>query len=135
MLIIYNNAELKTQNKITTSHILMQCKMLNSSTDAFTFFEIQYLQSKFDQVEGNVRSVACDGLLWGASKLVPIGYGIKKLQINCVIEDDKVRFVVNSLLFLRINTVSPQSEFTSNCYTCVNYWFIASVSCQDCRIY
>ena len=25
-----------------------------------------------------------------AAKLVPIGYGIKKLQINCVIEDDKI---------------------------------------------
>lgn len=24
------------------------------------------------------------------AKLVPIGYGIKKLQINCVIEDDKI---------------------------------------------
>ena len=36
------------------------------------------------------RSIACDGLLWGASKLVPVGYGIKKLQINCVVEDDKV---------------------------------------------
>ena len=25
-----------------------------------------------------------------SGKLVPVGYGIKKLQINCVIEDDKV---------------------------------------------
>ena len=24
------------------------------------------------------------------SKLVPLGYGIKKLQIQCVVEDDKV---------------------------------------------
>ncbi|KAG9329959.1 hypothetical protein JZ751_028530 [Albula glossodonta] len=31
-----------------------------------------------------------DGLLWGSSKLVPVGYGIKKLQIQCVVEDDKV---------------------------------------------
>ena len=31
-----------------------------------------------------------DGLLWGASKLVPLAYGIKKLQILCVIEDEKV---------------------------------------------
>merc|ERR1712202_77390 len=42
------------------------------------------------EVESNVRTIECDGLLWGASKLVPIGYGIKKLQISCVIEDDKV---------------------------------------------
>lgn len=32
----------------------------------------------------------CDGLLWGAAKLVPLAYGIKKLQICCVVEDDKV---------------------------------------------
>uniref|UniRef100_A0A4X2K0F8 Eukaryotic translation elongation factor 1 beta 2 n=1 Tax=Vombatus ursinus TaxID=29139 RepID=A0A4X2K0F8_VOMUR len=31
-----------------------------------------------------------DGLVWGSSKLVPVGYGIKKLQIQCVVEDDKV---------------------------------------------
>lgn len=42
------------------------------------------------QLEECVRSVQMDGLLWGASKLVPVGYGIKKLQINCVVEDDKV---------------------------------------------
>ena len=30
-----------------------------------------------------------DGLVWGASKLVPLAYGIKKLQITCVVEDDK----------------------------------------------
>ncbi|XP_032800569.1 elongation factor 1-beta [Petromyzon marinus] len=42
------------------------------------------------QLEAAVRSVAMDGLVWGVSKLVPVGYGIKKLQIQCVVEDDKV---------------------------------------------
>lgn len=37
-----------------------------------------------------MRSVVADGLLWGQSKLVPVGYGIRKLQIQCVVEDDKV---------------------------------------------
>lgn len=41
-------------------------------------------------MEKAVREITMEGLLWGASKLVPIGYGIKKLQISCVIEDDKV---------------------------------------------
>jgi len=36
------------------------------------------------------KSIEMDGLLWGADKLVPIGYGIKKLQIMCVVEDAKV---------------------------------------------
>ncbi|CAH8510588.1 unnamed protein product [Schistosoma mattheei] len=42
------------------------------------------------EMEKAVRSIQADGLLWGSSKLVPLAYGIKKLQIACVIEDDKV---------------------------------------------
>lgn len=42
------------------------------------------------QLEACVRSVQLDGLTWGGSKLVPVGYGIRKLQIQCVVEDDKV---------------------------------------------
>ena len=30
------------------------------------------------------------GLVWGASKLVPVGYGINKLRIIMVVEDEKV---------------------------------------------
>lgn len=47
-------------------------------------------ETNMAEMEKNVRTIAMDGLLWGASKLVPVGYGIKKLQICCVIEDDKV---------------------------------------------
>jgi len=42
------------------------------------------------ELEKSVRSIEQDGLLWGASKFVPLAYGIKKLQITAVIEDDKV---------------------------------------------
>ena len=41
-------------------------------------------------LEAAVRSIEMDGLVWGASKLVPVGFGIKKLQINLVVEDEKV---------------------------------------------
>ncbi|KAJ3478377.1 hypothetical protein NLG97_g8595 [Lecanicillium saksenae] len=41
-------------------------------------------------LESSVRSIEKDGLVWGASKLVAIGFGIKKLQINLVVEDEKV---------------------------------------------
>ncbi|KAF3768082.1 hypothetical protein M406DRAFT_355828 [Cryphonectria parasitica EP155] len=41
-------------------------------------------------LEDSVRSIEQDGLLWGASKLVPVGYGVKKLQITLVVEDEKV---------------------------------------------
>lgn len=41
-------------------------------------------------VEKMVRAIIKDGLVWGASKLVPMAYGINKLQIICVVEDLKV---------------------------------------------
>jgi len=47
-------------------------------------------ETNMEELEKNVRSIQVDGLIWGASKFVPLAYGIKKLQINCVVEDDKV---------------------------------------------
>lgn len=43
-----------------------------------------------EQLEENLRTIEIDGLTWGASKLVPLAFGIKKLQINLVVEDEKV---------------------------------------------
>merc|ERR1712180_396086 len=37
-----------------------------------------------------VKSIEMDGLVWGANKLVPVGYGINKLQVMCTVEDEKV---------------------------------------------
>jgi len=42
------------------------------------------------ELEAAVRGIIKDGLVWGASKLVEIGYGVKKLQINLVVEDEKI---------------------------------------------
>lgn len=42
------------------------------------------------ELENNLRAVEMDGLVWGASKLVPLAFGIKKLQVNLVVEDEKV---------------------------------------------
>lgn len=47
-------------------------------------------ETDMKELEAAVRSIQKDGLVWGASKLVPVGFGIKKLQINLIIEDDKV---------------------------------------------
>ncbi|UJR16670.1 hypothetical protein I4U23_003570 [Adineta vaga] len=47
-------------------------------------------ETNMEELEENVRSIELDGLLWGASQLVPVAYGIKVLQITCVVEDDKV---------------------------------------------
>ena len=45
------------------------------------------------KLEESVRSIETDGLLWGASKLVPVGYGIKKLQIRCVWQSHRIAIV------------------------------------------
>lgn len=62
---------------VAKSSILLDVKPWDDETD-------------MAKLEECVRGVAMDGLLWGQSKLVPVGYGIKKLQIGCVVEDDKV---------------------------------------------
>ncbi|KAH7328665.1 hypothetical protein B0I35DRAFT_417994 [Stachybotrys elegans] len=41
-------------------------------------------------LEAAVRGIEKEGLVWGASTLVAVGFGIKKLQINLVVEDEKV---------------------------------------------
>ena len=43
-----------------------------------------------DKLEKAVREIELDGLAWGQSKLVPVGFGIKKLQIVAVVIDDLV---------------------------------------------
>ncbi|KAI0000757.1 EF-1 guanine nucleotide exchange domain-containing protein [Russula compacta] len=52
----------------------------------------EYAAKKAKKPKTIAKSVVTleDGLVWGASKLVPIGYGIRKLQITLVIEDELV---------------------------------------------
>ncbi|KAI4287159.1 MAG: hypothetical protein L6R35_003581 [Caloplaca aegaea] len=47
-------------------------------------------ETDMKQLEENMRKIEMDGLTWGASKLVPLAFGIKKLQVNLVVEDEKV---------------------------------------------
>lgn len=47
-------------------------------------------ETPLDGLLANVKSIEMDGLLWGAHKWEPVGFGIKKLQINLVVEDAKV---------------------------------------------
>lgn len=47
-------------------------------------------ETNMDELTANVKAIEMDGLVWGGSKLVAVGFGIKKLQINLVIEDEKV---------------------------------------------
>ncbi|KAG0147864.1 hypothetical protein CROQUDRAFT_655656 [Cronartium quercuum f. sp. fusiforme G11] len=47
-------------------------------------------ETDMEALEKAVRSIEQDGLVWGLSKLVPVGYGVRKMQISVVIEDEKV---------------------------------------------
>lgn len=35
------------------------------------------------EVEKEIRSLEKDGLVWGTSKILPVAYGINKLQVSC----------------------------------------------------
>lgn len=62
---------------IAKSNVILDIKPWDDETD-------------MKMMEEEVRKITMDGLLLGASKLVPLAYGIHKLQLSCVIEDDKV---------------------------------------------
>jgi len=67
----------KKPTLIAKSNVILDVKPWDDETD-------------MKELEKCVRSVVMDGLLWGTSKLVPLAYGIKKLTITTVVEDDKV---------------------------------------------
>lgn len=73
----YESKKAKKPALVAKSSILLDVKPWDDETDMV-------------KLEECVRSIQADGLVWGSSKLVPVGYGIKKLQIQCVVEDDKV---------------------------------------------
>lgn len=62
---------------IAKSNVILDIKPWDDETD-------------MKQMEREVRKITADGLLLGAAKLVPLAFGIHKLQMSCVIEDDKI---------------------------------------------
>lgn len=73
----YSEKKAKKPVLIAKSSIVLDVKPWDDETD-------------MKEMEKNVRTIEMDGLIWGASKLVPVGYGIHKLQVMCVVEDEKV---------------------------------------------
>jgi elongation factor 1-beta len=69
-------------------------------------------ETDMKKLEEAVRSVQMEGLTWGASKLVPVGYGIKKMTIMMTIVDDLVS--VDSLIEERL-TEEPINEYVQSC--------------------
>ncbi|GAB4855933.1 hypothetical protein Ancab_024573 [Ancistrocladus abbreviatus] len=81
------------------SSVLMEVKPWDDETD-------------MKKLEEAVRSVQMEGLLWGASKLMPVGYGIKKLQIMLTIVDDIVS--VDALIEDHL-LAEPCNEYIQSC--------------------
>ncbi|KAM1781515.1 hypothetical protein ACFX11_040084 [Malus domestica] len=99
-------AELAAAKKASTkkkesgkSSVLLDVKPWDDETD-------------MKKLEEAVRSVEMEGLFWGASKLVSVGYGIKKLQIMLTIVDDLVS--VDDLIEEQL-TVEPRNEYIQSC--------------------
>jgi len=76
-LAAYNAKKSNKPALIAKSNVILDVKPWDDETD-------------MAELERQVRKISVDGLLWGAAKLVPLAYGIHKLQISCVVEDEKV---------------------------------------------
>ena len=73
----YHEKKSKKPKVIAKTNVLFDVKPWDDETD-------------MEALKAACVSIEMDGLLWGASKLVPVGYGINKLQLMCVVEDEKV---------------------------------------------
>jgi len=73
----YAEKKSKKPGPIAKSSVILDVKPWDDETD-------------LGEMEKLVRGIEKEGLVWGGGQLIPLAYGIKKLQIICVIEDDKV---------------------------------------------
>merc|ERR1712227_585331 len=73
----YHEKKAKKPKVIAKTSVLFDVKPWDDETD-------------MDAMLKECKSIEMEGLVWGASKLVPVGYGINKLQVMCVVEDEKV---------------------------------------------
>merc|ERR1712012_420965 len=73
----YAEKKPKKPQVIAKSNVILDVKPWDDETD-------------MKQVEANVRTIEMEGLLWGSSTLVEVGYGIKKLRITTVVVDSLV---------------------------------------------
>merc|ERR1712227_262544 len=73
----YNEKKAKKPKVIAKTSVLFDVKPWDDETD-------------MDAMKKACVSIEMDGLVWGATKLVPVGYGINKLQLMCAVEDEKV---------------------------------------------
>merc|ERR1719391_116207 len=73
----YHEKKSKKPKVIAKTSVLFDVKPWSDETD-------------LDAMKAACMEIKMDGLVWGATKLVPLAYGIQKLQIMCTVEDEKV---------------------------------------------
>ena len=73
----YNEKKAKKPKVIAKTSVLFDVKPWDDETD-------------MEAMKEACKGIEMEGLVWGATKLVPVGYGIQKLQIMCTVEDEKV---------------------------------------------
>merc|ERR1712130_1043366 len=72
----YHEKKSKKPALIAKTSVLLDIKPWDDETD-------------MDKMLECAKTIEKEGLVWGAHKLVPVGYGIKKLQLMCVVEDER----------------------------------------------
>ncbi|KAG9310951.1 hypothetical protein JVU11DRAFT_8825, partial [Chiua virens] len=94
----YNAKKANKPKTIAKSVVTLEVKPWDDTTD-------------MQALETSVRSIEMEGLVWGASKLVAVGYGISKLQITLVVEDELVTLDrTGNKLRLRFRQLCQPSE-------------------------
>ena len=80
----YHEKKSKKPKVIAKTSVLFDVKPWDDETD-------------MEAMKEAVKTVEMDGLVWGATKLVPVGYGINKLQIMCTVEDRVATMILQRL--------------------------------------
>jgi len=75
-LVIYLEKKAKKPPVIAKTLVVLDIKPMDAGTD-------------HGQMLASVKSIEMDGLVWGAYRIVPIGYGIRKVQVSLTILDEK----------------------------------------------
>lgn len=97
-------------------------------------------ETDMDELKANVIAIEMDGLVWGRSQLIAVGFGIKKLQINLVVEDEKVSLEElqqkieedeDHVQSTDIVSLSAPNDSSPNLLT--NRTFFHRLLCKSCR--
>merc|ERR1712212_1142500 len=76
-LAAYAEKKSKKPALIAKSNVILDIKPWDDETD-------------LGEMEKAIRTIEGDGLLWGKAEKKPIAYGVFKLTISAVVEDDKI---------------------------------------------